>query len=963
MWTRAIPGWRPVFTMNSDSFAVATLAQNEKYYEVVLVQKFDLSGNLVWSRSFPGEISSFGLWPKIAMDAGGNVVVAQTTEWPNSRAATEVVRYDASGAKTYDVSIASQTGYRPFESLASDPSGSAYVLVDQYENSQLPQLLSKYAPNGSLVWSKQFVNMLFPSMFDGLGNSYGLGLLNGVPTLVKYDGNMNVLWSKTSNVPAGTTATLASNGDIVLAGTGLTVSRFDASGNFKWSTTLAGYSAFSVRCDSVGNVFAFGGNSNPSAFTVARFDSAGNFSWAKVEPYSNIGVFDFSSAFTVNKDGISLMLYGKNNAATYGDFHGSAYSAAGNGIWSTDYDFQKPYDYAVGSCTDSTGATYVTGASLPYGSFDVQSHSLARFSTTGNVSWSRTLPLGLQEFGAVGPIPFGGGCLLGHTRLKDGTSDITAIELYRYDVNGNLVSTITIPTTTDQLSRIFAAPDGGILLLVTTPDPDPDALDPDARVIKLNSSGVVQWSTTLSGQIGWPFNVAVDSSGALYLSGTAIYPSNAQHASLAKFGAQGGIAWTRTMDDEEAYGDQGGDLDIDSSGNAFWIPLITVGGQTGTYLKKFDSAGNELWSVPSGLSGGYAHLRLDGIGNLFITGNAPDGSSSILEKLNLDGQVLWTVPGGGSLIPDGLGGVFTGEDTFSNNGRDATVTRFSPDGSRSWPQSGGVFVDGSIVHDEAGLDNETCGISLDAAGNLYLAGHAFGPSGTIDYNVIKYNARDSVFSAQSVPLTMIAGQTYAVSSTFQNTGMDSWTNATGYKLNATNASTWGITGALLSNGEIITPAQSRKFSFNIYAPTTPGTYSFQTKMYRNASSFGALSTITNVVVSAAPDASRYLTQSEPASVKAGSTFTVKVDMRNVGSNTWTRAGGYVLAPAYGYPGWNVASVPLAAADSIAKGSDKVFTFSAQAPPTPGTYSMRFQMKKGSTFFGDRTTVKTITVTP
>ena len=89
-----------------------------------------------------------------------------------------------------------------------------------------------------------------------------------------------------------------------------------------------------------------------------------------------------------------------------------------------------------------------------------------------------------------------------------------------------------------------------------------------------------------------------------------------------------------------------------------------------------------------------------------------------------------------------------------------------------------------------------------------------------------------------------------------------------------------------------------------------------------------------------------------------------VDMRNVGTNTWTQAAGYTLAPASGYPTWGITGVALSPSDSIAPGQDKVFTFTCLAPPTAGTYNMRWQMfHQGFGYFGDKSFARAISVTP
>jgi hypothetical protein len=83
-----------------------------------------------------------------------------------------------------------------------------------------------------------------------------------------------------------------------------------------------------------------------------------------------------------------------------------------------------------------------------------------------------------------------------------------------------------------------------------------------------------------------------------------------------------------------------------------------------------------------------------------------------------------------------------------------------------------------------------------------------------------YAANSAKFITQSVPHSMEAGQQYAVSVTFKNTGTTSWTAGT-YKLGALapeNNTNWGKSRIVLAPGEVVLPGQLKTFSFNVTAP-------------------------------------------------------------------------------------------------------------------------------------------------
>ena len=99
--------------------------------------------------------------------------------------------------------------------------------------------------------------------------------------------------------------------------------------------------------------------------------------------------------------------------------------------------------------------------------------------------------------------------------------------------------------------------------------------------------------------------------------------------------------------------------------------------------------------------------------------------------------------------------------------------------------------------------------------------------------------------SNTLPATMTSGQAMQVSVTMKNLGRYNWEWGTYYKYglvpdssNSQN-SLWSVTQAQIPTGVKIPPGSQYTFSFNIKAPTTPGTYSSRFKMNRNGVQFGA----------------------------------------------------------------------------------------------------------------------------
>lgn len=114
---------------------------------------------------------------------------------------------------------------------------------------------------------------------------------------------------------------------------------------------------------------------------------------------------------------------------------------------------------------------------------------------------------------------------------------------------------------------------------------------------------------------------------------------------------------------------------------------------------------------------------------------------------------------------------------------------------------------------------------------------------------------------------MIAGQVYPVSVTMQNTGTTAWSGNRSYGLGSQNPQDnlmWGIKRVTMPSGitaGVISPGYQYKFSFNVTAPASAGTYNFQWKMIQGSTGewFGSASTNVAIVVTAPPPSGETVT--------------------------------------------------------------------------------------------------------
>jgi hypothetical protein len=220
----------------------------------------------------------------------------------------------------------------------------------------------------------------------------------------------------------------------------------------------------------------------------------------------------------------------------------------------------------------------------------------------------------------------------------------------------------------------------------------------------------------------------------------------------------------------------------------------------------------------------------------------------------------------------------------------------------------------------------------------------------------------AVITANDMPTSMIAGQTYTVHIAVQNTGTNTWTAADGYKLGAAgDVNPFGPTRILLDPSDSIATGQSKTFTFTLTAPSTPRTYTVTWRMLRELVTWFGGSSKVSVSVSSGVRNAAIVSNDMPTTMVAGQTYTVHITVQNTGTTTWTAAGNYKLGFVGDHPPFGPSRILLDGSASVAPGQQYTFTFTLTAPTTPGTYTMQYRMlQELVTWFGQSTTT-TVTV--
>src|SRR5438093_4890324 len=225
--------------------------------------------------------------------------------------------------------------------------------------------------------------------------------------------------------------------------------------------------------------------------------------------------------------------------------------------------------------------------------------------------------------------------------------------------------------------------------------------------------------------------------------------------------------WTRqfgTRDSNIAYSadvDRAGNIHVAASTIGELIGQNSLG-DGGAFLRKYDSGGNEILTRQFGLrtlDDAANSVAVDSNGNVYVAGQAGyadlgqtgfGGVDAFLRKYDSAGNELWTrqfgTPGfdaAYSVAVDNNGNIFVAGRSGND---DAFLCKYDADGKQKWLQQfGGLLVD--IAYS----------VSVDGAGNAYVAGlmgqllpTESGPQKDYDAFLRKYASAGSVVCSRQI---------------------------------------------------------------------------------------------------------------------------------------------------------------------------------------------------------------------
>jgi hypothetical protein len=353
---------------------------------------------------------------------------------------------------------------------------------------------------------------------------------------------------------------------------------------------------------------------------------------------------------------------------------------------------------------------------------------------------------------------------------------------------GDKASETAYAVTVDDDGAIYVAGStGGVLSGMSS------AGSSDIFVRKYDATLSEQWTRQFgSSGADYPRSVRTDAGGNVYVFGwvSAALPGQTalgeRDAFLRKYDSTGTEVWTRQ------FGSTGDDLGysmaIDGAGNVFVTghvgaaaPGQTSAGGTDVFVRKYDSAGTEIWTRQFGSAvDDYAQsLCLDANGAIYVAGYGTGGAlpgqtlvgmqDAFVRKYDSSGTEVWTRQFGTALLDigtsvgvDANGGVYVSgytEGALAPTGNTVVsmemfVRKYDGSGAVQWTRQlagpGKMFAESGTV---------------DAAGGVYVVGYIDGAPA--DVFVVKYDASGAQKWARMFGST---GRDYAYSIALDRSG-------------------------------------------------------------------------------------------------------------------------------------------------------------------------------------------------
>tara|TARA_R110000787_G_scaffold199770_1_gene310883 strand:+ start:739 stop:2055 length:1317 start_codon:yes stop_codon:yes gene_type:complete len=412
-----------------------------------------------------------------------------------------------------------------------------------------------------------------------------------------------------------------------------------------WLTTIAhsssGVQNFGIRADNSNSVCGAGFLTGDNKSYLLKFEADGSISWNKTFENSNgTGFRGIASDYSGN---IWTSGFDSPNGINRGIL--AKYSSSGS------LQLQKTYGPASGQYVyfnyitiDSSNNIYASGPMTAGAVAYNYGPGLVKLNSSGVVQWQKTVAGG-GSGSAKSPVDGSGNSFLIYS-TQTSNSTITAIKL---DSSGSVVWQKGISGQGYVYSRNAVVDSSGNLYISFACTAYSSGSNTGPAIVKLNSSGVVQWCRTLNFFLtNFTDNVAVNDAGDVYVSYVTKAVSGDKDIKIIKYNSSGSLQWQRSLGSSAAENMQFNSLALDKNDNvlvsfdtnvtgsgvntsAVYVKLPPDGSGTGTY-GSFVYAASSYTSTARSVSSSNLSNTVSNLSYSVSNASGTDSSTSYTEN-------------------------------------------------------------------------------------------------------------------------------------------------------------------------------------------------------------------------------------------------------------------------------------------------------------------------------------------
>ncbi len=637
-----------------------------------------------------------------------------------------------------------------------------------------------------------FVSCLL-SLALGTGNASGQSVKATEEWVAIYDGTA-------SQRDDGVGAVVDAGGNVYVTGNSgadFATVKYDKTGAELWrarysATSTSSDQPVALAVDDAGNVYVAGqSNAGSWDYLLIKYDASGAEQW--VQTYDGAGgndtlydmaVVDVSGQTYIYVTGSSEA---NRSSSASADYATVKYDAAGTELWVARYDAGST-DAAQSLVVDGSGNAYVTGYTYQVAPESRRYYTTVKYDAAGTEQWVASYggvagsnnyaydigldssgnvvvtgstatvqynaTTGAQQWATPGPIAY--------TLATDGAGNtfVTGTATRKLDATGAVAWSLPDP------GRAIAVDAGGAVYVAWEPDGDTSVNieNRDLQTTKYDTDGTVLWSSLYDSGENHRESVNsvalyVDSGdGVTYLvvSGDSEGEFTLSDYATVKYEVMAGAEqWASRFDGVASSSSEANDLVVDASGNAYVTGFTYISDSFTAYATaKYGPDGAELWAKvhdfpPSSPGTKKAKgIVLDAAGSAYVTGtyyNAQLYGVCGTVKYDTDGVLQWAVTYDSGLnddcfdigsfldSSDGQTYIYVAAASAKSGGRnDYALIKYDSAGVEQWVRT----------YSFVGADNYAntpTSLTVDDAGNAYLAGSSETVAGYLAANLIVFD--------------------------------------------------------------------------------------------------------------------------------------------------------------------------------------------------------------------------------